>query len=91
MAQQQPAAGGAAPGPGPGAAPDQMRRLADIMEGLVVNQRQVPRREDFKTPKFSGEGSVDYFINQFEDVAIANQWDQEATFMHLREALTDGA
>ena len=79
------------PGPGPGTAQDQMGRLADIMERLVVQPRQAARREDYKTPQFSGEGSIDYFINQFEDVANAYNWDGEATFMHLREALKDGA
>ena len=88
---QQPAGGGAVPGLGPGAAQDPLRRLAAIMEGLVIQQRQVPRREDFKTPQFNGEGNVDYYIDQFEDVANANHWNQESTFMHLREALKDGA
>ena len=91
MAQQQPAAGGAAPGPVPGAAQDPLHRLADIMKGLVLRQQPAQRREDFKTPQFNGEGNIEYFIDQFEDVANANQWNQESTFMHLRETLKDGA
>ena len=91
MAQQQPAVGGVVPGPVPGAAQDPLHRLADIMEGLVLRQQPAQRREDFKTPQFNGEGNIEYFIDQFEDVANANQWNQESTFMHLREALKDGA
>ena len=96
MAQQSAAAPvqGAAPGPGPGAAPnagDAVDRLADILGRLVAAPSAAARREDYKTLQFSGEENIEYFIQQFEGVAQANQWDGEATFMHLREALTDGA
>ena len=84
-------AAGAAPGHRPGAAQEQIDRLTEIMERLVAHQRPAHRREDFRTPQFTGEGNIDYFIKQFEDVATANGWDAESTFMHLREALRDGA
>ena len=90
---QQGAAGPApvaAPGPVPGAAPDAMDRLADILERLVVAPRAA-HREDYRTPQFTGEGYVEYLIQQFEDIADANHWDGEAAFLHLREALRDGA
>ena len=67
-----------------------MDRLGHILERLVAAHKAGPR-EEFKTPEFHGEGDVEYFIQQFKDVADANQWDEEATFLHLREALRDGA
>lgn len=94
---QQPAAApaqGAAPGQGPGAAPnagDAVDRLADILGRLVAAPRPAARREEYKTPQFSGEGDIEYFIQQFENVGQANQWDREATSFYFREALRDGA
>ena len=69
---------------------DPMGRLADVLERLVAAPRAA-HREEYKAPHFTGESDVEYFISQFEDVADANQWDQEATWMHLREALREGA
>ena len=93
--------GGATPGGAPaqqGAAPaqqgapaDPMTRLTAVLERLVAAPRAAPHREEFKTPQYTGEGDVEYFIRQFDDVADANQWDAAATFMHLREALREGA
>ena len=34
---------------------------------------------------------MNYFIQQFTDVADANQWNPAATLLHLREAPKDGA
>lgn len=64
-------------------------RLADILERMMAAPRQA--RTPFKTPQFDGTGDVEYFINQFHSVAEANEWEQAAIFLHLREALKEGA
>ena len=65
-------------------------RLTEALEGLSTNQRAT-RRGQFKAPQYKGEGDVDYFIQQFEEVAMANEWDRVSTLLYLREALQDGA
>ena len=45
----------------------------------------------FKPPKFTGIGNVEVFIQQFNDVAEANQWIPAAALLHLRGALEDEA
>lgn len=64
-------------------------RLADILERMMTEPR--PARTPFKTPQFEGTGDIEYFIQQFNSVAEANEWEPEAKFLHLREALREGA
>ena len=72
------------------AQPEVLDRLADVLEGIHLNQRNQPRNQ-FKPPQFGGEGDVELFIRQFQEVAEANQWTRMATLLHLRECLTDKA
>ena len=72
------------------AQPEVLDRLADVLEGIHLNQRNQPRNQ-FKPPQFGGEGDVELFIRQFQEVAEANQWTRMATLLHLRESLTDKA
>ena len=53
--------------------------------------RPADRREQFKAPEFNGDGDVELFIQHFNEVALANDWNQLATLLHLREALKEGA
>ena len=69
---------------------DLLGRLTDILEGIRVEQRAGPR-DTFKAPQYRGEGDVEYFIQQFTQVATANGWTELATLLHLRESLQDGA
>ena len=64
--------------------------LAEVLRELR-NDRPAPRHEQFKPPHYNGEGDVELFIQQFSEVAAANQWNPVATLLHLREALEDGA
>ena len=70
--------------------PAVLDRLADVLEGIHVNQRNQPRNS-FKPPQFGGEGDVELFIQQFQEVAGANEWTPIATLLHLRESLTERA
>ena len=44
----------------------------DPMEVLAQALAGLNRPERFKTPSFNGEGDVELFLEQFQDVAIAN-------------------
>ena len=72
------------------AQPEVLDRLADVLEGIHLNQRNQPRNQ-FKPPQFGGEGDVELFIRQFQEVAEANQRPRLATPLHSRESLTDKA
>ena len=50
-----------------------------------------PARPHFKSPQFEGNGDLEYFIQQFDLVAEANDWDGPAAFLHLRNELKDKA
>ena len=68
-----------------------MDRLAEVLE-LLMTQQRAPApapRENYKAPKFSGTGDVDYFISQFEEVSYANRWTADAELIHLRNSLKD--
>ena len=49
-------------------------RLAEAIEALVEHQCREPgpALPVFKAPQFDGD--VEYYIQQFVDVAAANQW-----------------
>ena len=49
---------------------------------------QQPQLDTFLRPlSLMGASEVNYFIQQFTDVADANQWNLAATLFHLWEAL----
>lgn len=73
-------------GPEPG--PEGLGRLTELLERMCT----LPARpETFKAPQFDGKGEVNYFIQQFVDVAEANRWEHGAALLHLREALKGAA
>ena len=72
------------------AQPEVLDRLADVLEGIHLNQRNQPRNS-FRPPLFKGDGDVELFIQQFQEVATANEWTPMATMLHLRESLEDKA
>lgn len=68
-------------------------RLADLLERLMVRPavQPQPQRETFKAPEYTGQGDVEFFIRQFEDVAEANGWNHGAALLHLRAKLKESA
>ena len=81
------------PGPpqqpaGNAAGVDLLARLTNVLERMGGGQ---PLRPGFKAPKFDGSGDVEYFIDQFTEVAVGNAWDQGSTLIHLRESLKGNA
>ena len=45
------------------------------------------QKREFKPPSYCGEGDVELFISQFEDVADANRWETMQRTLHLRAQL----
>jgi len=68
-------------------------RLADVLERLWNDRDREPRtsKEPYRAPQFDGQGDVEFFIQQFQEVAAANEWGARATVLHLRRALQEGA
>ena len=68
-------------------------RLIEAIEALVERQGREPgpAMPAFKAPQFDGEGDVEYYIQQFTDVAAANQWTEPAQLLYVRESLREGA
>ena len=48
-------------------------------------------KEMFRAPTYSGEGDVELFIKQFNDVASANGWSEGQQTLHLRTQLQGAA
>ena len=67
-----------------------LAQLVHALRDLRVD-RPVVNYEQFKAPKFNGEGDIELFITQFMEVAAANQWNDMATLLHLRESLQESA
>ena len=69
------------------------QRLVEAIEALVERQNREPgpAMPAFKAPQFDGEGDVEYYIQQFLDVAAANQWTEPAQLLYVRESLREGA
>jgi hypothetical protein len=67
---------------------DPMTRLVELLEGAM--NVQAPR-DRFKPPRFDGKSDVEIFIAQFNDIAQANQWDQNAALINLRLSLEKDA
>lgn len=59
-----------------------MEQLIEAVQQGVLRLR----RDRFKALSFDGRGDVNYFIEQFTDVADANRWDPQATRLHLPQA-----
>lgn len=55
-----------------GTQPVVLNRMADFLEIIHVNQHNQPRNS-FKPPQYKGEGDVELFIQQFQEVAEANE------------------
>ena len=97
---QQPADGGAGdplpainlPGdqhaaPPPLAADNFLARLTQALERIGERAPWAT----FKAPKYVGTGDVEYFLDQFHEVAETNHWEDASTLIHLRESLKDEA
>lgn len=59
--------------------------LTDLIEAL--RQSSLQRRESFKLPEYNGEGDIDTFLVQLEDVQEANNWTNKEALLHLRLSL----
>ena len=64
--------------------------MAELIEALkgIAGQGS---RGTFKPPQYSGEGDIELFISQNEDVAKANGWSSQESTLHLRSSLTGKA
>ena len=68
-------------------------RLVEAVEALMERQGREPgpAMPVFKASQFDSEGDIEYYIQQFMDVATANQWTEPAQLLYLRESLKEGA
>lgn len=57
-----------------------------LQQPAPVVSRQ-PERREMKAPRFDGTGDVEYFITQFQDVVMANNWPNDLALLHLRQNL----
>ena len=69
----------AQPAAPPPAGMDVLARLANALEAIGGRDRA----PTYKAPKFHGLGDVEYFLDQFHEVAEANGWDDAGTLIHL--------
>ena len=58
--------------------------MAHVLAGLS-------QRDNFRAPTYHGEGDVELFLGQFDDVAVANRWGEQAILLHLRAHLEGSA
>ena len=56
--------------------------------GAEKSGTPVPR-ETFKAPEYNGNGDLEAFIKQFNDVAIANDWGARSALLHIRGRLRE--
>ena len=66
-------------------------RLAKLLERLAMAPQTEAPRPQFKAPQYNETSDVEYFIHRFREVAEANRWMNEASLLHLREALREDA
>ena len=71
---------------GPDMADGQIDQLALLTQALQLSGRQ-----SFKPPSFNGEGDVEIFLRQFEDVANAYRWTGLERTLHIRGQLQGDA
>ena len=69
--------------------PGNQINLGDLVEPLQRNTIQP--RQHYKLPEYNGEGDIDLFLLQFNDVMAANQWTERDGLLHLRLSLTSKA
>ena len=62
--------------------PQTMEVLVQALRALGLSGR-----DNYKAPCFSGEGDIELFLSQFEDVARANGWAREQETFHLKPQL----
>lgn len=65
-------------------------RLVDLKERMATATRTERAEAIFKAPTFNGKGDVEYFIIRSEEISTARNWRDDATFLHLRDALQEG-
>ena len=71
---------------------DDTGRLADVLQDLWQRRPvERPGRPTFKLPKYDGRTDVDLFIQRFEEISQANEWEEGEASLHLKQALVDGA
>ena len=58
-------------------------RLANALEKLLSAQPAVTNRTAFKAPDFNGDGDLENFIQQYQEVAAANDWSRTAALLHI--------
>ena len=66
---------------------DVLARLVNALEAIGGRERA----PTYKAPKFNGLGDVEYFLDQFHEVAEAKGWNDTGTLIHLRGSLKDDA
>lgn len=73
--------------------PDIVERLTEVLGRLLVQPREhqpPPRQREelkLKLPQYNGIGDVEYFIQQFHQVAEICQWREEIGVLKIREVL----
>ena len=73
-----------------GAAAEPERAELVSMDVLIHALQQAGisnKREHFRAPTYVGEGDIELFLKQFDDVAIANGWTDDQQTLHLRAQL----
>jgi hypothetical protein len=65
-----------------------MAQAGDV--GAILQLLQGAARQ-YKPPQFDGQTDVELFIQQFNDVQAANNWNAAAALLHLRTCLTGDA
>ena len=66
-----------------------MNRPASALEQLL--RSNTTHQKMLKAPEFTGDGNVEIFIQQLQEVAIANDWSKMATLLHIRAHLKHNA
>lgn len=63
-------------------AADLTKKLVRALERLTSSGRR-----SFKALTFNGDGDAEFFVEQFEDVAVANDWPDREAFLHMHSSL----
>jgi hypothetical protein len=55
-----------------------MGRLADMIAQLVQQRPAAPvaARREFRLPKYDGKSDVELFLQQLEEIAVTNEWEE---------------
>lgn len=73
-----------------------INKLTEVLERLSQQPRNEGRQErievvKLKVPQYSGVGDVDFFLQQFDQVAEASGWSEAISTLKIREVLTGKA